>query len=446
MKTAVISFGRMNPITSGHQKLVDKIISVARTERAKPLLFLSHSTDKKKNPLTYDQKIKFAQKAFGKIVQKSKSRTIIQVLEELQRKYDNIVLVVGSDRVKEMDLLVQRYNGKNYNYKSIKTVSAGERDPDAQDVSGMSASKLRALAAVGQYDQFKRGMPRKFNDKDTKAMYDAIRSGMSIKEEKLDEVLSLQQRMKKRLIMRRIKAKIKRGKRIAKYKLASRDKLEKRAMRHARKVLRKRLAGKQGVNYNKLPLASRANIDKRLASKKAVIKKIGKRLLPKVRKSEHERLSSVRKAKKESFNVYRLDNKFYDDEGFYQIVNELLVRIENEEINENAMNNLQKKSDKYRVSLDKLKDIYIEGKLEWNSDSDQTPEQYAFSCVNTYLANRLREALNGSAQRSAKDAIAREKRADRQRHDRMLDQARIQDAKKRSRNIKQTVRKKNAAT
>jgi hypothetical protein len=181
--TAVITFGRMNPPTVGHEKLVNKIISVAIDEKGTPLVYLSKTQDAKKNPLTYDQKIKYGQSLFGrKYVVKSKARTIIEVAKELQRKFDKLVVVVGSDRVVEFSDLLNKYNGKDYKYDSIKVVSAGDRDPDSSDVSGMSASKMRAYADSGDYDSFKKGVPTK-DDRIVKSLYNDVRKGLGINEE-----------------------------------------------------------------------------------------------------------------------------------------------------------------------------------------------------------------------------------------------------------------------
>lgn len=186
--TAVISFGRMNPVTSGHEVLVNKVVSTALDMNGTPLIFLSHSSDAKKNPLSYDDKIAFAKTAFGsRIIQKSNARTIIDVAKQLQSKYSDLVVVVGSDRVKEFESLLNKYNGKDYNYDSIQVVSAGERDPDADDVTGMSASKMRALAKDGNMSSFKKGLPRKLQ-RNAKKVYTAVRDGMGINEETLTEM------------------------------------------------------------------------------------------------------------------------------------------------------------------------------------------------------------------------------------------------------------------
>jgi len=180
--TVVVSWGRMNPVTSGHEKLAQKVASVAKERGATPMIFLSHSSDPKKNPLSYNDKVKFAQAAFGKIVIKSTAKTIIQVAAQLSKQFKNMVLVVGSDRVSEFNSLLNKYNGRDYKFNSIEVVSAGERDPDADDVSGMSASKMRALAADNDLNTFKKGLPKKLQSK-AKQVFDAVRDGMGIDED-----------------------------------------------------------------------------------------------------------------------------------------------------------------------------------------------------------------------------------------------------------------------
>jgi len=180
---AVITFGRMNPPTVGHEKLVNKIVSTAISEKGTPLVYLSKTQDAKKNPLTYDQKIKYAQAFFGKrLVVKSPAKTIIEVAKEIQKTgYKDLVLVVGSDRVKEFETLLNKYNGKDFTFDSIKVVSAGDRDPDSDDVSGMSASKIRAAAAEGDLDLFTKGIPTR-NDRLRLSLYSDVRKGLGISE------------------------------------------------------------------------------------------------------------------------------------------------------------------------------------------------------------------------------------------------------------------------
>ena len=137
MKKVVFTFGRMNPPTVGHQKLVDKVKAEAKKQSADARVYLSHTQNKKKDPLDYNSKVKYATKAFGSIVTKTNAKTIIQVLKELQSAgYTDVTLIVGSDRIPEFKKLLTKYNGKDYSFNSINFTSAGQRDPDAEGVAG----------------------------------------------------------------------------------------------------------------------------------------------------------------------------------------------------------------------------------------------------------------------------------------------------------------------
>jgi transcription antitermination factor NusG len=296
---AVISFGRMNPITIGHEKLVNKIISIAGKENATPMIFLSHSNDAKKNPLTYDQKIKYAQRAFGIIITKSKAKTPIQVLVELQSKYKNIIFVAGSDRVDAFDDLLNNYNGKDYTYDSIEVVSAGERDPDAEGVSGVSASKMRALAVDNNLEEFTKGLPRKLQSSAEEILV-TIRKGMNINEEVIYEALTNAQRRKRAIIMRKAAPKIKRGRERAAKKLATGSKLKDRARKQAINVMKDKFAKEK--SFSELGYAQRQQIDdkiKKMPTSK--IDNLAKKLLPSVKKKEKERFSN--RTKKENINI-----------------------------------------------------------------------------------------------------------------------------------------------
>jgi hypothetical protein len=303
--TIVISFGRMNPITVGHEKLVNKVISEAIKRKADAGIYLSHTQDSKKNPLSYEQKVEFAIKAFGKVIKKSASKTIIQIAKELDNQYSNLILVVGSDRVQEFERLLNNYNGKEYKFDSIEVVSAGERDPDADDVSGMSASKLRSLAAEGNFNEFTRGLPKKLQPV-SKRVYDAVRKGLGINEEfVLDEAapLTLQQRRRRGLQMRRLKSRLKVARQKAKRKLASKEKLQVRARRKAKSIIRNRLSKKP---YSDMSPSEKIALDKRLTRiPDAVIDRIARKQLPAVRKAEVERLHNVLNPKaNESFEIF----------------------------------------------------------------------------------------------------------------------------------------------
>ena len=373
-----MAFGRMNPPTTGHEKLVAKIKSEARKNRATPMLFLSHSQDKKKNPLSYEDKIKYTKKAFGNIVQKTNARTIIEVAKLLEKKYDELIVIGGSDRVADFQKLLDQYNGKEYAFEKITVISAGERDPDSDDVSGMSASKLRHLAATGKVKEFKAGLPARLrSSKDGKEMYDKIREAAGITEDMtLDEVLNLQQRLKKKQMLKRIKGKIKLGRRRAKYRVANTDKLKKRSQKKAREVIRARVAGSLGKDYKKLPLAGRMQVDKKVEKKRDMIARLAKRMMPKVKKAEMERVKKARSSRNEEAEV-----------NLYQIIEHLIDKVNVEQVTEKVERNLLKKSEKHGISFEELRQRYIDAKAEWViEDTELTADQYAFDKLNHELA------------------------------------------------------------
>lgn len=315
MKKIVFTFGRMNPPTVGHQKLVDVVLAQAKKENADSAVYLSHTQNNKKDPLSYSDKVKYAQKAFGRIVKRSKSKTIIQIAQELEKGgYTDIILVVGSDRVLEFDTLLQKYNGRDYNFDSIEVRTAGQRDPDATGVEGMSASKLRALALDGDLKTFTTGLPKRIQ-RDAKAIFDIIND--TIVEGVVDEaVLTLQQRKKRALMMKKLAPKMARARARNMKKTASADKLQKRAVKAAKDLLRKKALGGQKV-YADLKTSEKIALDKRLEKKQAAVKKIAKKLLPKIKKQEIERVKQARapQAKTESF-----DNIFEEAFGKSQLL------------------------------------------------------------------------------------------------------------------------------
>ena len=189
--TAVFTFGRFNPPTTGHEKLIDALAK-QQSKNAGSLMYVypSHSQDAKKNPLPHARKIAYMKKMFRKYARNiitSKARNVFDIAVELHNKgHRAVVMVVGSDRVQEFDRLLNQYNGVEgkhgyYGFDDIRVVSAGERDPDAEGVEGMSASKMRAAAAQGDFDSFQMGLPRNFGD--AKKLFDDIRKNMGVREQ-----------------------------------------------------------------------------------------------------------------------------------------------------------------------------------------------------------------------------------------------------------------------
>ena len=182
--TLVFAFGRFNPPTVGHAKLMSKVITEAQSNRANHIVYASASIDKRSNPLDVNTKVKFMKKMFPKNNIKAaggNQRTFIEILKFFNKMYGNIIMIAGSDRVSEFQKLSDKYNGRDYNYKSIKLVSSGERDPDAEGVRGISASKMREMAKNNDYRSFKSGVPN-LSDRDSKALFSAVKKGMGISE------------------------------------------------------------------------------------------------------------------------------------------------------------------------------------------------------------------------------------------------------------------------
>lgn len=191
-KTVYFTFGRMNPPTIGHEKLLKKLVSKAGRNPYR--IFLSPSNDQDKNPIDYKSKIKFARKAFPKyarsILMSPKARNVMEVASAIYDEgFKNVVMVVGSDRVKEFDLRLNQVNGKKgrhgfFNFQKITVESAGERDPESDNVKGMSGTKMRQAATDGDFTKFAQGLPSALNNTDAKGVYNAVRKGLGLKEEK----------------------------------------------------------------------------------------------------------------------------------------------------------------------------------------------------------------------------------------------------------------------
>lgn len=413
-KTAVITFGRMNPPTIGHKALVDKLVQVARKEKGQPLIYLSQTQDAKKNPLSYQDKIRLAKAAFGqRLIVQSRARTIIEVMKELQRSFSSVIMVVGSDRVSEFDRLLNTYNGRDYKFESIKVVSAGTRDPDDVGVRGMSASKMRDFAAAKDLRSFEKGVPPSL-----KSMADMImgmvRAGMKLEEElikeglgpiELDEKpLTLLQRRRRAILMKRFRNKIKVARARVSRRMADKSRLQVRARRAARRLLRQRLAGPKGKRYASLSPSEKMIIDKRVQQRANIIGKLAKRLMPRVRKAEMDRLKKMRskgqkshrkaapKGAAEHYNAsfelflaekydftYKMNNTQFKD-----MVESFLDHIDSQRTNldEKAEANLLKKSAKYNLAFEELKQVYIDGYD--NPINQLSPEQSGFNAVNEY--------------------------------------------------------------
>ena len=182
-----ITFGRFNPPTIGHEKLLKKVAQQAKSSGGTYRIYPSRTEDPKKNPLDTGTKVRFMRQAYpdhaNSIIDNEEMRTIFDVLSGLDADgYSSVNIVVGGDRVSEFNSLAQKYNGQAYTFDEIKVTSAGDRDPDGDGVEGMSASKMRKAAMEGDQDSFNKGIPAAMSKKDKEAMYLTLRQSMNVKE------------------------------------------------------------------------------------------------------------------------------------------------------------------------------------------------------------------------------------------------------------------------
>ena len=186
--TLTIAFGRFNPPHIGHQQLMDTAKAAAEQDQGDYIIVPSRSNDPKKNPLDADTKVAFMRGMFpqhgGRIQNDLNTRTIFDVLKKAHNDgYTNIRIVGGADRVNEFSKLATDYNGTLYQFDNVDVISAGDRDPDAEGIEGLSASRLRLAAAENDYKTFRMAMPDNMRPREVKDLYNTLRMSMGINEE-----------------------------------------------------------------------------------------------------------------------------------------------------------------------------------------------------------------------------------------------------------------------
>jgi hypothetical protein len=209
-KSIAFAFGRFNPPTSGHEKLINKIKSVANGDYK---VYLSRSEDNKKNPLSPKKKLEYMKKMFpqhARNIEINQTNMVLDIATLLYKKgYTDLKMVAGSDRVREFDTMLKKYNGVQsrhgkYDFNSIEVVSAGERDPDAEGATGMSASKMRDAVAKNDINSFKKGLPSGFNG--VQGLFNDIRKGMNLtlehNERKIPSLVEFEQQQIRDLYIR----------------------------------------------------------------------------------------------------------------------------------------------------------------------------------------------------------------------------------------------------
>jgi len=182
-KKVVFAFGRFQPPTIGHELLVKAVDKLAKEQNASHCIYASKTEDKKSNPLPVSRKVYYLKRMFPEANIKAAgptTRTLIEVAKELNKKYKNLIMVAGSDRVPEYKRLLEQYNGKDYNFDTIQVVSAGERDPDSDSASGMYGTKMREAAKKGDFVSFKKGLPHTLTIVDSKRLMNELREGMGL--------------------------------------------------------------------------------------------------------------------------------------------------------------------------------------------------------------------------------------------------------------------------
>jgi hypothetical protein len=376
--TAVMTFGRFNPPTVGHEKLIHKVEDVAKEHGGTPHVVASHSEGTQKDPLPQDKKVGFIKKIAGegtKVMGSSKQEpTILHAAANLHAQgHKHLVVVAGSDRVAEYHKMLTKYNNVpskhgHYNFKSIKVVSAGHRDPDAEGVEGMSGTKMREHARSGNENEFKSGLPKALHPH----AQEMIKHISSIKEE-VSEALSIQQRLHRAVTMRRNAKKLEVARRIARKRLAKAVQMRRRALKRARVLIRTRIAGQRGLNYNKLTAGDKIAVDRLADKRKKQIIKIANRLAPRVKRDEITRLASVVRGK--------------------QVRNSVTPLIASYEMNsdktlsEKAAIALKQKAHKAGIEFEAIVEVFARGIKSYPNDSKLTPQQYAFARVNSFLSH-----------------------------------------------------------
>lgn len=289
--TAVMSFGRMNPPTIGHEKLIHKVEDTAKQHGGTAHIVLSHSEGTFKDPISQQSKIGYVKKIAAKNTvvsgSSSKAPTIMHTATDLHNQgFKHLVVVAGSDRVDEYHKLLHKYNGVDgkhghYNFKSIKVVSAGNRDPDAEGAEGMSGTKMRAAARSGDHEAFKAGLPKSLHPHVSNMVQDI---------QAINEGVDLIQRLHRAMLMRRYATRISRARVLAMDRLAKDKNIKSRSLKRARQMIRQRIAGQRGKDYHNLPTAEKIAIDRLADKRKNQIRKIAIRIRSKVKRDEIKRL------------------------------------------------------------------------------------------------------------------------------------------------------------
>lgn len=386
----VMAFGRMNPPTTGHQALVNKMHEVAKEHSAKHVLVASHSQDAKKNPLSGFDKVKHLKRYFPNTnitLSNKEHPTFLQHAAKLhQEGHTHLHMIAGSDRVNEYKEKLNHYNGtgegKLFNFKHIQVHSSGDRDPDAEGTEGMSASKMRAHASNNNFKEFKKGVPKHVSNEHAKELFHDTRKGMKLEE----AVLDYAQRRTRAINLKRREPVIQRKKIIALRRFATDLALKRRARNAAIALVRTRVAGKRGANYKNLSTSDKIAVDRMIQNKKRLITNLSARMYQRVRKREAERVTRVR-AGLQSRPARKILNAEFDFELFSKMFDNLSAY----QLQEKEILALQFKAKKTGIDLKDITEAYLNAVNEYSGNEELTIQQYAFNRVNSFIAEQKKK-------------------------------------------------------
>lgn len=367
-KTAVLAFGRMNPPTTGHEKLIKKVSDEAKKRNASAHVFVSHTQDKKKNPLSQEDKIKYVKKVAPEEVNvrgsSKENPTPLHAAKQLHDEgHQHLVIVAGEDRAQELHDRISKYNGHpdHYNFKSISVVSSGQRDPDAEGEEGMSGTKMREHAKANDHESFKSGLPKALHPH-AKEIMSKVRGGMRLDESMLNE-LDVAARVKKAMTLRRYRAKVSQFRERSVGRQASQQNLRKKALRYARLAIKQRLMGTKGVKYSGLAPADKKAIDQSLNRRVGLIRQIATRITPRVKQAELARFVSARGGKPGAGTKSFFKGK---------------IQVQN-------FDALLKKSEQSNIPFEILHEVFMRGYQSWSVEKNKTQEQCGFERVNSFV-------------------------------------------------------------
>lgn len=395
--TAVFAFGRMNPPTTGHEKLIHKVAEVAIEHGGQAHVVASHSQNTNRDPLPQDKKIEYLKKIAPKGVHvHGSSKEEPSFLHQAKRLHDaghqHLVMVAGSDRVDEYKKKLDQYNGKegHYNFKSIKVVSAGHRDPDAEGAEGMSGTKMRGFARSGDHKSFKSGLPKALHPH-AKQIADHIRQiGEETQKIFVEAVLDYSARRKRAILMKRREPRLQRQRMIALKRFAGNLALMRRARKVARNIVRKRFAGKRGADYTKLSTGDKIAVDKQVQGKQGLVNTLAKRLLQKVRRKEAARLTKMRAgiARSKTANI-NLATSFVPTLPFNIFENIYKKVVESQyKITEKELNYITEKSIESDIPIETLLEVFYRGVIDWSNkeDTSHSATQWGFNRLNSFIS------------------------------------------------------------